>query len=471
MTAGGMEQILIRVAQSFKYLHSFNTPSHAPPFQIVSLFHSTHPFSASPLQTPPGVPVPLNLRQRFDVLIGVAHGLQYLHSFNIVHRDVKPANILLDRNMQAKVADFGLVRISKGTTGDATQPSDGNTGLCGPGIHVDTEGHSRRRRLQLWSGNAVCHHWTQVLVPIGGRHNLTQGFVGQQPDNSQGLELSTSFPTPVALASPSRRPRIPLPSPSLPPPVALASPSRRPRFPPPSPFHPRPVPLPSPSRPPPLALPSPSHHPPIPLPSRSYLPPLALPSPSHLPPIPLPSPSHLPPIPVPSPSHPPPIPVPSPSHPPPIPLPSPSHLPRFPLPSPSLPPPVALAPPSHRPADSSPRPTLLPLLILLPPPHSASPAHSPPPAPLCFPCSFSSPRPTLLPLLILLPPPHSASPAHSPPPALHLLILFPFAHSVSPAHSLPPIRFRSLFPFHSPPFPTPQNTSPSTMAQRLLQAV
>ncbi|CAI7781362.1 unnamed protein product [Closterium sp. NIES-53] len=79
----------------------------------------------------PGVAVPLNLRQRFDVLIGVAQGLQYLHSFNMVHRDIKPANILLDRNMQAKVADFGLVRISRGTMGDATQ-TRGTPGYVDP---------------------------------------------------------------------------------------------------------------------------------------------------------------------------------------------------------------------------------------------------------------------------------------------------------------------------------------------------
>ncbi|GJP73003.1 hypothetical protein CLOP_g3766 [Closterium sp. NIES-67] len=69
----------------------------------------------------PGVPVSLSLRQRFDVLIGVAQGLQNLHSFHIVHRDIKPANILLDKNMQAKVADFGLVRLGEGTSVVATR--------------------------------------------------------------------------------------------------------------------------------------------------------------------------------------------------------------------------------------------------------------------------------------------------------------------------------------------------------------
>ncbi|GJP34360.1 hypothetical protein CLOM_g18811 [Closterium sp. NIES-68] len=55
-------------------------------------------------------PHPLSVRVRLDILIGMARGLEYLHSFGIVHRDIKPANILLDKNMQAKIADFGLVR-------------------------------------------------------------------------------------------------------------------------------------------------------------------------------------------------------------------------------------------------------------------------------------------------------------------------------------------------------------------------
>ncbi|CAI7783988.1 unnamed protein product, partial [Closterium sp. NIES-54] len=64
----------------------------------------------------PGASVPLSLPQRLDVLIGVAKGLQYLHDFGIVHRDIKPANILLGAKMESKIADFGLVKLSGGTT-------------------------------------------------------------------------------------------------------------------------------------------------------------------------------------------------------------------------------------------------------------------------------------------------------------------------------------------------------------------
>ncbi|GJP51623.1 hypothetical protein CLOM_g10773 [Closterium sp. NIES-68] len=61
-------------------------------------------------------PTHLSLLQRLEILIGVAKELHYLHDSGIVHRDIKPANILLDTKMQAKIADFGLVKLIGGTS-------------------------------------------------------------------------------------------------------------------------------------------------------------------------------------------------------------------------------------------------------------------------------------------------------------------------------------------------------------------
>ena len=59
---------------------------------------------------------PLNLdwSTRFDICLGVARGLAYLHEesrLKIVHRDVKASNILLDSNLIPKISNFGLAKL------------------------------------------------------------------------------------------------------------------------------------------------------------------------------------------------------------------------------------------------------------------------------------------------------------------------------------------------------------------------
>ncbi|XP_068168947.1 interleukin-1 receptor-associated kinase 4 [Antennarius striatus] len=55
---------------------------------------------------------PLSWPQRCLIAEGTARGLEYLHSNHHVHRDVKSANILLDKKFVAKISDFGLTRAS-----------------------------------------------------------------------------------------------------------------------------------------------------------------------------------------------------------------------------------------------------------------------------------------------------------------------------------------------------------------------
>ncbi|KAJ0432015.1 putative protein kinase RLK-Pelle-DLSV family [Helianthus annuus] len=55
----------------------------------------------------------LNWKKRYDIILGIAEGLAYLHENSktrIIHRDIKAANILLDWRLDAKIADFGLAR-------------------------------------------------------------------------------------------------------------------------------------------------------------------------------------------------------------------------------------------------------------------------------------------------------------------------------------------------------------------------
>jgi serine/threonine-protein kinase len=54
---------------------------------------------------------PLSLQQKLSIMVQVGAGMAYVHARDIVHRDLKPANIHVQPNGQAKIMDFGLVRV------------------------------------------------------------------------------------------------------------------------------------------------------------------------------------------------------------------------------------------------------------------------------------------------------------------------------------------------------------------------
>lgn len=47
---------------------------------------------------------------RFKMIQGIAQGLHYIHEQRVVHLDLKPANILLDLDMNPRINDFGVAK-------------------------------------------------------------------------------------------------------------------------------------------------------------------------------------------------------------------------------------------------------------------------------------------------------------------------------------------------------------------------
>jgi len=77
-----------------------------------------------------GKPIPW--REAIQMIIPIAHALEYVHSQNIINRDVKPSNILLTETGQPMLTDFGLVKLFGQQEKDSTGLTSSGTGLGTP---------------------------------------------------------------------------------------------------------------------------------------------------------------------------------------------------------------------------------------------------------------------------------------------------------------------------------------------------
>ena len=75
---------------------------------------------------------PLPVREIRALAAALAAALAHVHARGFVHRDVKPANILLDHGREPRLADFGIARALDGTVATATGAVAGTAAYLAP---------------------------------------------------------------------------------------------------------------------------------------------------------------------------------------------------------------------------------------------------------------------------------------------------------------------------------------------------
>jgi serine/threonine protein kinase/tetratricopeptide (TPR) repeat protein len=147
---------------------------------------------------------PLSLDQVVDIAAQIADGMAAAQSRHVVHRDVKPGNIMIDRNGQVKILDFGLAKICAGPgqgAGDADAENH-DRDLTEKGIVLGTvsymspeqaRGQKLDGRSDIFSFGVVLYEMIENRNPFSDNENIVTLY------NILHRDIEFSRPAPDAL--------------------------------------------------------------------------------------------------------------------------------------------------------------------------------------------------------------------------------------------------------------------------------
>lgn len=130
----------------------------------------------------------LSLDQILDIVAQVALGLAYAHENGIVHRDVKPSNIMVGRDGHVKITDFGIARMASSAVRTQTGMVLGSPKYMSPEQVV---GKELDQRSDIFSLGSLLYEMLTGRSPFDGENV-----------NSILYQVVNTMPTPPSIVNP-----------------------------------------------------------------------------------------------------------------------------------------------------------------------------------------------------------------------------------------------------------------------------
>lgn len=129
---------------------------------------------------------PLKIDEALDIAIQTAEGLNEAHAKGIVHRDVKPSNLMISSSGQARIMDFGLARSAEQTKITKTGTTLGTVAYMSP---EQARGDETDHRTDIWSLGVMLYEMITVRLPFKGaaEQALIYSILNEEPDPITGL--------------------------------------------------------------------------------------------------------------------------------------------------------------------------------------------------------------------------------------------------------------------------------------------
>jgi serine/threonine protein kinase/Tfp pilus assembly protein PilF len=132
---------------------------------------------------------PLEISEAVDIAAQVAEGLHEAHKKGVIHRDIKPGNIMISDKGRAKIMDFGVAKLA--SAGTTTKPGTtvGTVAYMSP---EQTRGEVLDHRTDIWSLGVVLYEMITGQRPFTGHYDQAIIYSIQNADPTSPMELNAA---------------------------------------------------------------------------------------------------------------------------------------------------------------------------------------------------------------------------------------------------------------------------------------